>query len=182
MGRSSWCSILLVALLAVSSRLAQATWCDAEHAISTGMFFTCGLAYGPDARCWGSGGKGQTTIPAELKSRAPKWLMSGGDATCALVQDDSAICWGDDAHGALDVPVGMKWKYITPGYQFTCGIEKGTHLGHCWGKNSNGQTEIPSGYRWQQIYSGENHACGVTDEGGPDPTHPTSADPSETHP
>ena len=155
----------------------RATYCDPEHAISTGAHFTCGLGYGPDIKCWGAGHKGQTTIPAHLASRAPKWLMSGGQHSCALVQDDSAICWGDSEYGALDVPAGRKWDYISPGMKFTCGIEKGTRHAYCWGKNDYGQATVPAGYKWSQIYSSFEHACGVTQEGVRDAPPPCAPHP-----
>jgi len=158
-------AIAVAVLLGTFLHAARATRCDPRHAISTGVAFSCGLGYGPDIKCWGANHRNQLDVPTTLQTAAPKFLMSGGEHSCALTQDDSAICWGNNQGGCLDVPADKRWSYVSPGYHFTCGIEKDTQQGHCWGDNAYKRTEIPSGYKWKNVYAAANHACGVTEEG-----------------
>ena len=70
--------------------------------LAAGNGDSCGLTNGT-ARCWGSNGNGQTTVPAVTGGW--KSLTAGLLHTCGvLLADASARCWGDNGQGQTTVP------------------------------------------------------------------------------
>ncbi|MDQ3234600.1 MAG: hypothetical protein M3Q07_22580, partial [Pseudobdellovibrionaceae bacterium] len=79
-------------------------------------------------------------------------LASGSMHACALRADGRVFCWGVNGQGQLGLPAAsfpradnptinpgpVRYKYLTAGYNMTCGISySGAIL--CWGDNSLGQ-------------------------------------------
>jgi hypothetical protein len=73
---------------------------------------------------------------------------------------------------------GYKWRQLTAGEFFTCGLELNSSLAYCWGSNYNNQLgswrnaselersrdalPVAGGIAFASISSGSSHTCGVS--------------------
>ncbi len=79
-------------------------------AVAAGSDFTCGLAAGGVAYCWGANNLGQLGSGSTTNSPAPvavaggvtfTALTAGGYFACGLAEDGGAYCWGSRRTGSL---------------------------------------------------------------------------------
>ena len=118
--------------------------------------------------CWGYNadgrlGDGTTTnrfyVPTRESYRGVWTMISAGeDHTCGII-NEHGWCWGKNTQGEIGdgftgVPGdmawtgsrsapfymdgGLRWKSITAGSHFSCGVTT-TGEGYCWGYNNSGQ-------------------------------------------
>lgn len=123
--------------------------------------FTCALARGGDAYCWGDNGFGQlgagvrtgpefcpgscSTVPAKVVGGLTFTAVTAGRGqVCALTASGAAYCWGDNADGQLGdgttstrmsptaVVGGHTFVALAAGYDHTCGVASDS-IAYCWG-------------------------------------------------
>lgn len=130
--------------------------------ISAGELFTCAVAEGGVAKCWGDNRFGQLGIgstgsylyvPTDVHGlpHGATTITTGSIHACALTPDQRAKCWGNNSYGQLGVGQGPNLNVATEvvglapgvrsvvaGYMHSCAItaEKGVA---CWGWNPRGQ-------------------------------------------
>ena len=167
--------------------------------ITAHQVITCGIATDDSAWCWGDGFNGGlgngttavTSVPVAVSGQLRfASLQLGLWSTCGVTTGGDGYCWGSNAVGELGaglmsdvelepVPVagGLKWKNISPGLFFTCGVAT-NGVGYCWGGNDwgeRGDGEFPAPARnvpgpvagdlvFQSI-DADWHSCGVTIDG-----------------
>jgi len=167
--------------------------------ITAHQMITCGVATDDTAWCWGDGSSGGLGIGTTGKTNVP--LAVSGQlkfsrlqlslwSTCGVTTTGDGYCWGSNESGELgaglasDVelaPVlvagGHKWKNISPGLLYTCGVANDGG-GHCWGANWSGERgdgafpaadrRVPGPVAGQlqfQSIDADWHTCGVTVDG-----------------
>jgi alpha-tubulin suppressor-like RCC1 family protein len=117
--------------------------------------------------------------------------------TCAVTTDDRAYCWGDNTFGQVGdgttgdgstvlrrlVPTavtgGLRFREVSAGEAFTCGLSAADNRAYCWGTNIEGQlgdetldararpTKVHGGHHFLQLAAGNSHVCAVrTDQRG----------------
>ncbi|KAL4332670.1 hypothetical protein GQ457_07G035270 [Hibiscus cannabinus] len=144
------------------------------EAISGGRNFFCGLRTGGSSiHCWDT----QTIINSSFKPKRIYFdidisltdLAVGDDQVCAREVDSGiARCWRGS--GGLPFPspgVGLRFRAITSGSGFTCGILKNDSKVLCWGGNNMG-AEVQrqfSNLSMSILVAGDSHACGLTRKG-----------------
>ncbi|KAK8645508.1 hypothetical protein V6N13_119334 [Hibiscus sabdariffa] len=144
------------------------------EAISGGRNFFCGLRTGGSSiHCWDT----QTIINSSFKPKRIYFdidisltdLAVGDDQVCAREVDSGiARCWRGS--GGLPFPspgVGLRFRVITSGSGFTCGILKNDSKVLCWGGNNMG-AEVQrqfSNLSMSILVAGDSHACGLTRKG-----------------
>ncbi len=138
--------------------------------ISAGYNFTCGIAVGGAAYCWGLNedgqlGDGTTTlrnVPVAVTGGLAFARISAGlEHACALTGAGEIYCWGDNTWGqlgdggtsdqtapvAVAAPGGAMWAWVSAGENHTCAVTTGG-VAYCWGDNHYGQlgtgTNVPS--------------------------------------
>jgi len=85
--------------------------------------------------------------------------------------DLQALCWGNNGNGQTQVPSLWdpmeKWKVITAGDHFTCGIITSGRL-ICWGLGTEYATSVSSGkhMRYLDVASGYRRTLGIKEEDG----------------
>ena len=116
--------------------------------VYAGGSFSCAIAVGDAAYCWGANGLGQTG-------------------------DGHALTYGNTFRTApILVTGGHRFRTLSLGNQHACGITINNE-GYCWGSNNaklgdGGFTDtsvprpIAGGHRFSQISAGYNHSCGLT--------------------
>ncbi|XP_022731707.1 putative serine/threonine-protein kinase-like protein CCR3 [Durio zibethinus] len=141
------------------------------EAISGGRSFFCGLRSGGfKIYCWET----QTTM---ISSFRPKRIYSnysisltdlavGDDQVCAREVDSGiARCWrGGSGSPFPSSGIGLRFRAITSGSGFTCGILKNDGKVFCWGGNKMG-VEIQrlfGNLSMSNLVAGDSHACGLT--------------------
>ena len=151
---------LTAARAGVPSVTYQATGTDFPvSAIAAGNGYTCAVAPGGLAYCWGFNSSGQlgngTLVGALLPTRVGGGLLfttvsAGVSHTCGLVGDGDAWCWGENGLGQLgdgsginrSLPVavagGLKFTSIALGLFHTCGLQAGG-AAFCWGAGPAGR-------------------------------------------
>lgn len=94
--------------------------------------------------------------------------LTVGDAQVCAREIDTGIvrCWRGQRRGSLFPSPGeaLKFRTITSGSGFTCGILSKNHRVVCWGQSHVG-AEIQSGFenlKMTSLVAGESHACGLT--------------------
>jgi alpha-tubulin suppressor-like RCC1 family protein len=135
--------------------------------LSAGALFTCGLAAGGKAFCWGTGDSGELGT-AHRTAATPQAvgtdlrfvsLVAGHEFNCGLTGLGEAYCWGNNAwaqlgttqpHGCgftpapqcspLPVPVmgDLRFRIITANGFHACGLTVDS-LAYCWGSGRYGQ-------------------------------------------
>ena len=168
-------------------------------AITAHQLITCGIATDNSAWCWGdgySGGLGNgttavTNVPVAVSGQLQfAALQLGLWSTCGVTIAGDGYCWGSNVAGELGagllsdeelvpVPVagGLKWKAISPGLLFACGVTTGGG-GYCWGGNSFGERgdgtfpaadrNVPGPVTGDLVFESVDadwHSCGVTVDG-----------------
>ncbi|KAE8697026.1 O-glucosyltransferase rumi-like [Hibiscus syriacus] len=145
------------------------------EATSGGRTFFCGLRSGGfSIHCW------ETQTLVNFSSFRPKRIYSnygvpltdlavGDDHVCAReVGSGIARCWRGKGGSAFPSPgVGLKFRGITSGSGFSCGILRNDSRVICWGGNKIG-AEIQRQFGNLSISSlvaGDSHACGLTRRG-----------------
>jgi alpha-tubulin suppressor-like RCC1 family protein len=120
--------------------------------------FTCALADGGKAYCWGSNGRGQLgrgtqdfdphSTPAAVSGALTFASIAGGlsDHACALTLAGAAYCWGGNSFGELGdgsgvesfrplaVIGGIAFQKLATGSGVTCALTS-AGAAYCWGQN-----------------------------------------------
>lgn len=140
---------------AVASTTAGKTWTS----ITAGYEYTCALASGGTAYCWGFGAIGQTGVggtPSSLRVPTPvaggltfKTIAAGYEFTCGLTTTNAAYCWGYNPDGEVGdgsqavrntpspVAGGLTFQSISVGVYHACGLTA-AGIAYCWGSNASG--------------------------------------------
>ena len=169
--------------------------------VAMGLMHTCVLSLESTVYCWGSNTNGQlgsdavgisnSNNPFKVGIRkAIVQIASGKFHNCALDSSGDVFCWGNNSSGqlgvdssiyALPTPAqvvgGVKYKSISAGSNFTCGLSVSNEA-WCWGNNSSNQlaanvgysSEIPvqvtGGWKFKSIFAGEGvMTCGIEEAG-----------------
>jgi alpha-tubulin suppressor-like RCC1 family protein len=129
-------------------------------AIGAGAAYTCALAAGGAAYCWGDNAFGRLGIGFNDSSAAPVAVAGALRFTalsaelggpCAIASDGHAYCWGSH-HGVSgtepsSVARQLSFASISAGEDHDCGIAT-DGMAYCWGTNWYGQlgdgTEVTS--------------------------------------
>ncbi len=129
--------------------------------ISAGYNFTCGIAVGGAAHCWGLNQAGQLgdgtntlrNIPTPVAGGLAFVRISAGlEHACALTAAGEVYCWGDNTWGqlgdggssdqpapvAVAAPGGATWAWVSAGENHTCAVTT-EGVAYCWGDNHYGQ-------------------------------------------
>ncbi len=106
-----------------------------------------------------------------------KHVAAGGIHTCAIRNDDSVRCWGAPNQLIGVPPATEKYKELTAGDRFVCGIlrdspapgaENKSNV-RCWGKLDGADDFgifIPKeNIVFEQISAGQQHVCGISEVG-----------------
>ena len=131
---------------------------SASRIYFAGGSYTCGLATGGAAYCWGSNlmgalGIGDITlgnrsVPAPVLGGLTFISLTTEFGTCGVTPSNSTYCWGGqiDNTGAIAyipapmlVPNGIKFVSLSAKGDHVCGVSI-NGAAYCWGMNSNGQT------------------------------------------
>ena len=158
-------------------------------AISSGDYFSCGLPTTTSALpvCWGSNRDAKRMPHGETF----KDISSRYNNTCGLrTRDGGAVCGGDVStlwwtnprpypgrtasdctpggyidNERLATPYCERFKDISVGRDFACGLRTTTGAPVCWGNPRWEQTSPPSGETFASITSGRWHTCGLRANG-----------------
>jgi alpha-tubulin suppressor-like RCC1 family protein len=124
-----------------------------------GGMYSCGLAAGGSAFCWGRDPLGGSAINiAPVAVSAPALVAvsvggedaSGGSQACGITSTGAAYCWGSNTNGqlgngtstssdtAMVVSGGLVFTAISAGEEHTCAIAAGG-VAYCWGDNGGGE-------------------------------------------
>ncbi|XVE59424.1 hypothetical protein DITRI_Ditri05aG0045500 [Diplodiscus trichospermus] len=144
------------------------------EAISGGRSFFCGLRSGGfSILCWET----ETLVDSSFRPKRIYFnynvsltdMAVGDDQVCAREVDSGiARCWR--GRGGFPFPspgVDLKFRSITSGGGFACGILKNDSKVFCWGANKMG-VEIQRQFgnlSMINLVAGDSHACGLTRAG-----------------
>ncbi|XP_017982195.1 PREDICTED: putative serine/threonine-protein kinase-like protein CCR3 isoform X1 [Theobroma cacao] len=144
------------------------------EAISGGTSFFCGLRSGGfSILCWETKALMNSSFrPKRIYFKhnvSMTDLAVGDDQVCAREVDSGiARCWRGGGGSPFPSPgLGLKFRAITSGSGFTCGILKNDSTVFCWGGNKIG-AEIQRQYgklSMSNLVAGDSHACGLTRTG-----------------
>jgi len=135
-----------------------------EIAAGANAGYSCGLASGGQAYCWGLNGFGQLGDNTVTQRRSPvavhqpagvrfASLSAGSSHTCGLTSAGQAYCWGYDGQGqvgddgsgvnrltpvAVQQPAGVTFASVHVGDAHGCGLTAGGQA-YCWGRNNDGE-------------------------------------------
>ena len=158
--------------------------------ISAGDEYTCGIAAGGAAYCWGYNEFGQLGTGSTISSASPVPVTGGltfaqisadEAITCALTTAGKAYCWGpgylgDGTANPSPSPVavagGVRFTQISAAQDHTCGLTAAGSA-HCWGwlpelpthTLSPVQVALPPGVTLTRLDSGGYTTCGLTAAG-----------------
>ncbi|KAH8501394.1 hypothetical protein H0E87_016271 [Populus deltoides] len=146
-------------------------------AISGGSSFFCGLRSGGYAfLCWDTSNFFFESRRVYVNNTALLQNLSVGDhQVCAIINDTSSVnktgtvrCWRGDGNASKQSPSeGDKFKSISSGSGFSCGILMENNRIKCWGNNTIAR-EIELGFADMIIWNlevGGLHVCGVNSSG-----------------
>ena len=166
------------------------------RASTAGAAHTCGVTLDSKAYCWGANGLGvlgdgtntdRTRPVAVVGGLSFRQLSAGSSHTCGVTTDNRAYCWGSDFFGELGdgtrgddsprpvaVTGGLRFRLVSVGSGFTCGLTT-TDQAYCWGRNDSGQlgdgtevewrfvpTRVTGGRTYRDLDAGGQHTCAVT--------------------
>ncbi len=135
----------------------------------------CAIRRDGSLDCWGSGGRGQTALPAPWRDDPPyRDIAAGFTHTCALGASGEAICWGDNRYGQLSAPPGP-FTAVSAGQWHTCALRPDGEI-DCWGNGPAAQAERydepPEGQPAQPplgpftaVSAGRWHTCALRPDG-----------------
>ncbi|KAH8496885.1 hypothetical protein H0E87_019572 [Populus deltoides] len=145
--------------------------------ISGGSTFFCGLRSGGYAfLCWDTRNLPFDSQRVYINNTVFLQNLSvGDDQVCAVVNDTLSVnktgtvrCWRGDGNISNQSPSdGDKYKSISSGFGFSCGILMESNRIKCWGKDTIAR-EIERGFGDMEMLSlevGGLHACGVNSSG-----------------
>ena len=138
--------------------------------LAVNVGYTCGLADGGRAYCWGSNRWGQLgdgtledraqPLPV-MGERAFSSITTGRSFVCALDAEGATYCWGRDSGnfglgrnwgGSVPEPVaaapGHRFVSLSAGHSHVCGLD-GEGIVYCWGGNTWGQ--VGNGNRLESV-------------------------------
>jgi len=158
-------------------------------AITAGRdYFTCGIAVGGDAYCWGAVPNSTSTTGPILVTGGVKFtsIDAGQSHICGVTTTQAAYCWGRNFDGQIgdnsqtprSVPTlvsgGLQFQAVDSGDDHSCGRTQ-AGLVYCWGSNVGGAlgtgtlvarslvpVEIFGGLTFSSLAVGENFACGLS--------------------
>ncbi|KAK7840083.1 putative serine/threonine-protein kinase-like protein ccr3 [Quercus suber] len=143
------------------------------EAISGGCGFFCGLrSDGFSILCWDTTTSSNSTFKPKriyYNETIKMTDLAVGDAQVCAREVNSGIakCWrGSNEPGSKSTPPGdaLRFRAITSGSGFSCGILKNNRTVLCWGNGSIG-AEIQRQFgnlSMSTLVAGESHACGLT--------------------
>jgi alpha-tubulin suppressor-like RCC1 family protein len=100
-------------------------------------------------------------------------LAVGDGAICGIDDGGETFCNATDARFALPVPPGERFKGISSGSRFACGLRESDGTIVCWGSEGDptcgyspqaGQLDAPSG-SFEKISSGSFSSCAIAADG-----------------
>jgi hypothetical protein len=130
--------------------------------VSVGVAFTCALAEGGTAYCWGSNPGGRLATgatdsvvprPAPVVGALAFSAITAGDThACALTDEGAAWCWGDNVAGQLG-----DGRPVSP-----CAGPADTTC-HAWSLRPR---PVDTTLRFRELRAGHNATCGLALDGG----------------
>ncbi|KAK9279824.1 hypothetical protein L1049_013506 [Liquidambar formosana] len=145
------------------------------ESISGGRTFFCGLRSGGlSLLCWDTGYTNTSFRAKRIYNSDTVRLtdLTVGDAQVCAVEINTGIakCWrGGGGNGSSFPSPEVAWKFrtITSGRGFSCGILKNNSRVLCWGNRGIG-ADIDTQYgnfSMSSLVAGDSHACGLTTAG-----------------
>ncbi len=145
--------------------------------LSLGYEHGCAITDGGSIQCWGDDSR-FFAHPTTFFDQISIWQDHG----CAR-KGDEIECWGNRDLGELMVPPNIRFKSVSVGHQFSCGLTVDDEI-ECWGKTSP-RIQSPEG-KFIAVDSGSYHTCAIEsgtnlvhcwgDENGRDELKPPSGD------
>ncbi|OIW09539.1 hypothetical protein TanjilG_30858 [Lupinus angustifolius] len=142
------------------------------QAISGGRSFFCGLRSGGfSLQCWDTNALNTVFQPKRLFHNDVVQLtdISVGDThVCAReLHSGVARCWRGSSTDEFPSPgAAIRFRRITSGFGFSCGILEENRTVWCWGDRGNGYgVEIQRKFgnlTMSSLVAGESHVCGLT--------------------
>ncbi len=182
-GRRFVCALIEDASLGVRDRGDVYCWGANNHGqIGDGTFTDRSVPTRVDF----AGHFGGSEEGANPSRRAAEMLVVGDEHACALDEDGAAWCWGDNNNGQIGdgtvvdrtrpvaVSTSLRFKALTAGEEFTCGVHLDDDQASCWGESTDGQLGngstldrltpvlVLGGHTWSMLRAGEDTICGIT--------------------
>ncbi len=149
-------------------------------------FFTCAIAVGGDAYCWGAFAEATGNTPRLVTGGLKFASLDAGERhACGISTGGVTYCWGINFEGQLGdgtqtrrstpVPVlgGLTFVSVDAGDEHSCG-RTAAGIVHCWGSNAAGAlgagtlqsrstspVEVFGGMSFSSLAAGEAFACGM---------------------
>lgn len=130
----------------------------AFESISGGQGFFCGLRSGGfSLLCWNTTDFRAKRIHFDPFNRLTS-LTVGDTQVCAVQMNTSiALCWRFPP-----APAGGRFRTVTSGGGFSCGVSNNSSRVKCWGGIGNENEGQFGKLRMQSLVTGVSHVCGVT--------------------
>jgi hypothetical protein len=129
--------------------------------LTCGDYHTCAIDLAGTLHCEGRNTDGQLAPES-----GPFVQVTAGDRhTCALAADGKVSCWGFNELQQATPPGAERFRAISAGDSFTCGIRSSDTRAVCWGSNATGRATPPVQERFMAIDAGSDYACGVSEAG-----------------
>ena len=127
--------------------------------VSSGWYHSCSVDQPEgDAKCWGDGDFGATTMPAGTYLA----ISAAQGFTCAIRIDETLDCWGVNSVGQTNAPTGT-FSVVSAGGNHACAVRTTGALA-CWGYNAYGQSSPPIG-TFIDVGAGFRHSCATRTNG-----------------